>query len=451
MCLPPCDCAGDPTQQYNCIAGSNSPCGDGKSLIKINVHPLQPPVGLTLGYPGAIQGVISHELGHDLLNCATLPGCHVPNNSSNPDIMREGVFTPATIDFGPQDIGFSGAFVGTGIENAQRRRSLNWPLPATSGSNWGFVDFTPSQWGGTELAHGYLWWGPRRTSFFVADTSSVVGLDVDQAIGAFPTPMGLTRQRAAVAYDRDHAIWWLAAVNFADNTILLFRSFDRVAWTSLGALSRPSGTSSFAARTRFPVALAYEPSSDRVVVAWTNFAPGIWTNCTGFQSLCSHELHTALIPWDATTATVSAANFTRWEQPSNASVASAACVGAPAVACGSPDSSGRNCEILCVGFTPDRAVGYARFRSTMSGIDTRFGPATLGGWTDDQISFSTTSAGYLVAAVSGVDNGVWLNSKPGVGGPWTGWQRISGSLVTMKGPLLRPLPENAYDLVTFPN
>lgn len=364
--------------------------------------------------------------------------------------MREGGFEPATIDFGPLDHSYSGAWVGSGIELAERRRSYFWPYPNLYQSGWSIRDWPVSQWGTTELTHGYVY-GSRRTSFFVTDTSSIVGIDVDQANGTFPAgPPGTTRKRPTTLYDFEHGLWWLAAVN-PDTSIALFRSPDRVTWTSLGILQRPSGTSSYMARTRFPVGLAYEPTTDRVVIAWTNFANGSWSNCGSNQVLCAHELHTALLAWNATSAIVAGQNFTRWESASNPANTSTACVGGPAVVCSSPDAAGRNCEILCVGFTPDRIIGYTRFTASSTGIANRYGPFTLGGYTDDAISLEVNGAGIVSAAVSGLNSSIWFNSKVGIGGTWTGWSMLSGPIVSKKGPLLRSTPESSFDLVTFPN
>lgn len=450
VCVPTstCDCS-LPQHQWTCVGGVNYPCSGESHFIQINVHPMQAPVQLNMGYPGALQGVITHELGHALT--ASANGGHVPTNG-NQNVMQSSSPLTAGISFGPEDISATGSQVGTGIEYATRYRSSVWPQPTTLNS-WYYVDWVPSQWGTVDLAHGFVSGSGRRTSWFVADTNSVVGGDIDQAWGQFPGPSGTTRRRVSTLYEPEHQQWWLTRIN-SDNTISVFRTPDRVNWTSLGLLTRPSGTSTFTSRSRFPVALAYEPGSDRVVLTYTNFASGSTSGCDSLQTLCDHEVQTIALAWNSTNATVApdaGTNFTRWADPNYPTVVSAAAVGPPAMACSTADSSGRNCEILYTSWTPDRAMGFVRFKVDGSGISNRTLPQGFAGYTDDPISYESNSAGVVAAACTGLNSNVWVASKYGIGGSGFAWNQVSGPLVSKKGPILRSHPEPYFDILLFPN
>jgi hypothetical protein len=371
--------------------------------------------------------------------------------------MQSGGFSTAGVSLGPTDISASGAWVGTGIENGLRYRSSIWPQPSTLLNAWYFVDWIPSQWGTVDLTHGFVAGSGRRTSWFVADTSQVTGGDIDQVSGVFPGPGGTTRRRVSTLYEPDHQLWWLTRVN-PDNTVSVFRTPDRVNWTNLGLLTRPSGTSTFTSRTRFPVALAYEPVSDRVLFSYTNFAPGATPTpalpCNTLQTHCDHEIHTVALNWNAPNATVlpdAGVNFTRWADPSYPTLPSAAAVGPPAMACSTPDSNGRNCEILYTSWTADRAMGFVRFKADASGISIRTLPQGFPGYTDDAISFEANSGGVVAAACTGLNSNVWVASKYGIGGSGFGWSQVAGPLVSKKGPVLRSHPEPYFDIVIFPN
>lgn len=461
MCTPTptCNCS-LPQHQWNCIGGRNIDCGSGFHVVEINNHPniVNPnwnPV--SVGYPGALQSTITHELGHSEINPNLQPqplGHIFPSSSTNPDIMQNGGVGPGATGFGPQDITFAQAWVGSGIEYAERWQSSVWPHPSTF--SWATTN-TPlaSQWGTLDLAHGFVA-NLRRTSYFVADTSGVTGVDIDQVGGSFAGPAIVTRRRPTVLYDPVNKNWWLASIN-ADGTIAVFRSPNRTNWTSLGLITRPTpANNSTTAKTRFPVAMAFEESSQSILIAYTNFSLAFDSTCGNFAELCAHEVHTVLLPWNATSATVTGAAFTRWEDPSVPSTVSAAAVGPPAMACGGADGALRNCEIIFVAFYGDRAVGAVRFKASSTGISNRTLPGYLGGYTDDAISYQTTYAGALVAAVSGLNSNVWVASKIGIGGSGFGWQQVSQYLggppmVSRKGPLLRARMEPYFDLVVFPN
>lgn len=464
MCTPTpgCDCT-QPQHQWTCIGGWNHDCGSGNHLIEINNHPnvvsnsFNP---VSPGYPGFLQDTLTHELGHALVDpdLQPVPLGHVPNVSANPDIMRNGGLSASGTSFGPQDISYSGAWVGTAIEYANRWQASTWPHPSLS--SWTSNGQLISQWGTLDLTHGYVS-GSRRTSFFVADTNQITGIDIDQVNWVpFNGPSGVTRRRPTVVYEPVHQNWWLAGVN-PDNTIAVFRSPNRTNWTYLGLVMRPTPSGgSVAATTRFPVALAFESNSQNIVLAYTNFSAN-WQGtgsfpCGNSSPLCAHELHTVVLPWNATTATVTGTSFTRWQDPNYPAQPSAAVVGAPAVACAAADANNRNCEIIFTAWYSDRAMGFVRFQVSSAGISNRTLPASLGGYTDDDVSYQATYSGALVAAVSGLNSNVWIASKIGVGGSGFGWNQITQypagpAIVSKKGPLLRSRMEPYFDLVVFPN
>jgi hypothetical protein len=488
ICLNECDCS-NPNSAFTCVSGVNYSCPGGKSYSALNTHAAQSSINRTIAYPGAMQAVLTHELGHVLVGPTGNAGNHLADVPGNEPMMRAGSF-PSTIELSQGDILAATAHSGLAVDNVQRLRAPGWTSPQTAAASFAFVDFLPSQWGTLDLAEGFLTYagGTPTATAFVVENWGILALARDYSSGSAAVANAGVTRRVTSFYDKVHAQWWLFVLE-ADNSIGVLRSSDQVQWTFLGLLSRPGlGPSGgpIVVRSRFPPAVTQDltrgqsggATSSVLVVAYTNFSRDFTRLCLSSVAFCSQELHVIAIPWNATSAVAAPGFFTRFPRPQPVLPPGAgfvppnvtACVGPPAIACSpfADTCSGRgpNCEVLCTGFDYDRPIVTTPVWAGSTGVFPRSGTSggqyRTGGWTDHPISFETSFSGHLNAAIAGLDDSVWLATKPAAGpcrwaapshspaateGPWV---RLPGPITSFKGPLLRSKLSPFFDLVVFP-
>lgn len=175
----------------------------------------------------------------------------------------------------------------------------SWPQPLASGGYWDNIYPEYSEWGfgGFDIQRGYAatthW---RDTSFFVrvdAGTSSLTDYEKEpdgnnsNAINAGPSTT--TVHRPTVVYDPTRQMWWFFVVEKGTGKVAVYKTSDRITYTSMGYLTSNAEFlqwDAYTVITHHPLGGAYDPVNDLIVLTVVddsyNFATADAGNQNGY-------------------------------------------------------------------------------------------------------------------------------------------------------------------------
>lgn len=350
-----------------------------------------------------VQVAVSHELGHRITVHEDSEICVM--NSVSSLSVRERAFCGSEID------NLDGRHADLPLKFAS---STSYPLP---GGSWSTSNVNPA---GTIGGFGFVdvWRGSLAGALFdMVVTSNHMGTPAGRQIvvSSYPNVSGSllpqfpTRMRPTVAFDRTRQRWWLFWRVQPWDSVMYATSSDAVNWTYGGSVA--ASPSSYI-QSRVPVAAAYEPYSDRMVVVFSNFhgnclspTPGTCSGMVNGQlGYTSIPAGTPGVAWPAATPLNGAITFLP-----------------PVVACEASNWQ-TNCEVGLVGVDASRAIRHFGFGLNTNGsLFMMTSITTSDGLTDFPMGITDNGAGLsgaFVLAHRGGDSRIYLKQKKWAQDAW---------------------------------
>lgn len=411
-------------------------------------NPLTPP--LTINFANTVE----HELGHTFMD-------HLTADPSNPCLMdpvTNGTNSSATLDNAcPREIEFMAGAASHPRDAVFLTQTSSFPIPNGS---WGIKTQVAARYGNAfgSAVRGRVGGLPgvnRDTFFFLDNTVDPHTVRMcDYSFGAGncsvqATGLNYAKGPPTVAFDPTRNKWWFFGHGLLDDhSIMVSSTVDRVTFTSLGFVNAAGTT----IQTKNPVAAAYDPKNDRIVVAYAR-SNGLTVPPCG--SGCVHDTNLVSFPAGAI-GTPSWSGLVSWPR---AGTFGNSGQGAPALAC--DNSSAANCMIVVNGRDANRGLWSWSFSMNSSGaLAIANAPEQIHIAATDMTPSLTsssvlTSNSAFVVAVRGTDGQVYINSKTNLGASgWAGFVGVvsAGSpLMTTSAPVIAVRSgSSTYDLLVSP-
>lgn len=429
VCGPNC------TNTCNCYHAWNYACGE-NFAIAVNIrdyrytlgNPYQPPVGSFLN---DFQTLITHEVGHNVIQSF---GGHVDNGVGMCNMRTyPPVGWSAGRYFCQAEIttmdGASGHSSGPlKIASASTPTSFSAPTTYSGSFEWGFGSIERDSVGSPSV--------PRDSAFVVTAGALPRLYDFNPDFGfASASPWTTTRRKMTTVHNPYDNMWLQFILEDTDSpNIQVFRSPDRVTWTSLGALRDPNGTPIV---SRSAVAAAADPLTHNIVVMVTNWYPEPGGDCSGNVFGCNDALNVFVLKPSNSYSTLAP------RMQLNGYYA----FGGGAIACGDiRDAAGRQCVAAVIGVDTQRRIwGFDVGVSTIGTppVDSiSAGPSfVFSGATNMQPSATWKPGGPFVLAVTGVDTNVYVSTRASINNGWSGWTGVG---VSKRGPSIRASAVTPY-------